>query len=41
MTKTLQAFLDTGIEKITSLIYAIIFFLIGLIIAKICRRAVC
>ena len=40
MTKTLQAFLDTSIEKIPSLIYAIIFFLIGLIIAKICRRAV-
>lgn len=37
---TMQAFLDAGIEKIPSLIYAIIFFLIGLTIAKICRKAV-
>ena len=37
---TIQAFLDTGIDKIPSLIYSLIFFFVGLAIAKIRRRIV-
>lgn len=37
---TVQAFLDIGIDKIPSLIYSLIFFFVGLAIAKICRRIV-
>ena len=40
LSSTFQNFKDLGIEKLPSLIYAIIFFMVGFIVAKICKRIV-